>query len=518
MKKINALMISLLSAAVVFSGCGSSADETYAADGGAFTKAAAADRYEAENSEGYYEPDITPQAGLLTAGEWNDNENFGFFRNLLTGERWSGMVQQWHIDPQIRYEVVVSGGHAAVENAEVVLIDADGNAVWRAKTDYSGTAYLYSCVFGENGRPNKIAVYVPDGRLASEAEFSSDFNAPITISIDYIPSDKKKLDLMLLCDTTGSMGDELSYLQTELENVVETVSVDSGADIRLSVGFYRDSEDQYVVKTEDFTPDIDKALKVLNKQSADGGGDYPEAVHTALDKAVNGCEWRDNSTKLLFIVLDAPPHSAEDVKEKYRQVMQQAAEKGIRIIPVVSSGSDDLTEYLMRCTAAVTGGTYTFLTDDSGVGNSHAEPTVGDYSVEKLNAMMIRLIKEYLGVQVRENKNTEWSENEQAPAEQTETEQSEEGFTDEEIDGMMAVDEAIQALISDSEYQSLSYSEQGDRMEELLISLAENGTDEIPYPLIVKRSIYRSEEMITFEYVCGGGGGVQIIPHSKWCN
>ncbi|MBQ4165009.1 MAG: hypothetical protein IJD85_01645, partial [Oscillospiraceae bacterium] len=69
---------------------------------------------------------------------------------------------------------------------------------------------------------------------------------------------------------------------------------------------------------------------------------------------------------------------------------------GIRIIPVASSGIDKTTEYLLRTMAFRTGGTYTFLTDDSGIGGGHIEPTIGDYEVEKLNDLMVRVIGEYL--------------------------------------------------------------------------------------------------------------------------
>ena len=53
----------------------------------------------------------------------------------------------------------------------------------------------------------------------------------------------------------------------------------------------------------------------------------------------------------------------------------------------------------MRFMAIYTNGTYVFITDDSGIGNAHLEPSVGEYQVEKLSDLMIRLIKKY----------TEWS-------------------------------------------------------------------------------------------------------------
>ena len=51
---------------------------------------------------------------------------------------------------------------------------------------------------------------------------------------------------------------------------------------------------------------------------------------------------------------------------------------------------------MLRFFEIVTGGTYVFLTDDSGIGYSHIEASVGDHDVEKLADLMIRLIKKYV--------------------------------------------------------------------------------------------------------------------------
>jgi hypothetical protein len=37
-----------------------------------------------------------------------------------------------------------------------------------------------------------------------------------------------------------------------------------------------------------------------------------------------------------------------------------------------------------------------FITNDSGIGNDHLEPTVGEFKVEYLNDLMVRLINQYL--------------------------------------------------------------------------------------------------------------------------
>lgn len=78
-----------------------------------------------------------------------------------------------------------------------------------------------------------------------------------------------------------------------------------------------------------------------------------------------------------------------------QKLIRQAAAKGIRIITVGASGIDKATEYLMRTLALGTNGTYTFLTDHSGVGNLHMAPTTDSYDVESLNNLLVRVLKSY---------------------------------------------------------------------------------------------------------------------------
>ena len=202
---------------------------------------------------------------------------------------------------------------------------------------------------------------------------------------------------MLMVDTTGSMSDELMYLQEELRDMVERISDDNAnLPIRVSVNFYRDEGDEYIVRSYPFTFEIDNAVDSIMDQQAMGGGDTPEAVHTALHAAINEHDWDEHAVKLMFLVLDAPPHEDAQIVDETNKLTAMAAAQGIRIIPVASSGIDKATEYLLRTMAFTTGGTYTFLTDDSGIGGSHIEPTIGDYQVEKLNDMMVRIVNEYL--------------------------------------------------------------------------------------------------------------------------
>jgi hypothetical protein len=206
------------------------------------------------------------------------------------------------------------------------------------------------------------------------------------------------LELMFTIDTTGSMGDELSYIQTELEDVIKRVVRDNkDLPVRLSVNFYRDKQDTYVTKSYPFTSHVDWALKALAKQNASGGGDNPEAVHCALNESVNYHQWGGiDTTKLMFMVLDAPPHAETSIAEQIKSSVKAAAQKGIRIIPIIASGADTDTERLMREIAVATGGTYIFLTDDSGVGGEHTTPTDTQYTVKALNDLLVDVINRYL--------------------------------------------------------------------------------------------------------------------------
>ncbi len=335
-------------------------------------------------------------AGTLTAGEWKDSENQEFWTKLLNRNEWFQYMEMRNLYPTKIVTVNVRDkDDNPCYNVVVTLAGGDGETIYAARTDINGKAYLLYDL-------NNSKEIVSHVRVGNQTLKVID-DEVVNVVAEDAGVDVKALDLMLMVDTTGSMGDELKYLQKELEDVIKRVSeADVSLSINVSVNFYRDETDEYVVRDYEFTDDIEKALKQLGKQETDGGGDYPEAVHTALDNAVNEHQWRDDAVKLCFMILDAPPHSESEIKginSQLQAYVQTAATKGIRIIPVASSGVDTETEFLMRSYALMTGGTYVFLTNHSGVGGEHLEPTIGQYAVESLNELMIRVISEYCGLE-----------------------------------------------------------------------------------------------------------------------
>lgn len=334
-------------------------------------------------------------AGTLTAGEWKDAENLDFWVELLNRNDWYQLMENRKLySNKVVTAFVHDGQGSPCFRVPVQLCDNSGNVLYEAVTDITGHANL---LYDLHNKGEEAATVRVNGREYEIKEGSADITAEeANISVTM-------LDLMLMVDTTGSMSDELAYLQKELEDVISRIA-DAGEalSIHVSVNFYRDDGDEYVIRDFEFTSDVAEAVSVLNDQDANGGGDYPEAVHLALDNIVKEHQWREEAVKLCFFVLDAPPHTEREIQGIDGQMLEAvmlAAKKGIRIIPVASSGVDTEMEFLLRSWALMTGGTYTFLTDHSGIGNDHLEPTIGQFTVEALNECLIRVISEHCGLE-----------------------------------------------------------------------------------------------------------------------
>jgi hypothetical protein len=341
------------------------------------------------------------QPGQLTAGEWNDLEHWDFWKELQVGS-YGSFATQWQMNTLARYAVVVvDGAGGFVTDARVRLLDEAQTVLWETRTDNRGRANLFAGAFG--GMPTgPFTIEALSGEAQAVVNEPGAFvTEPEVIVLPDAPAPELVLDLMFMIDTTGSMGDELHYLQAELADVISEVRVALGqqVSIRLSVNFYRDAGDEYVVRTFPFTTDLAQALQDLEDQDYDGGGDYPEAVVEALESVVEDHAWSPSArARLCFLVLDAPPHETPQNLELMQGSVRQAAHLGVRVIPVAASGIDTGTEFFLRFVDILTNATYVFLTDHSGIGGDHLEPTVGEYEVELLNSLLKRLIVQSVDV------------------------------------------------------------------------------------------------------------------------
>ena len=378
---------------------GSSKDESIAGDSAA-PMAPSGGGATGDGSVGEGGAGFEQQAGLLTGAEWNDNDHFDAFVEKITGQGngWYEIAAKWNQVATRRVRVRVHNGQGeAVRLADVSLLDEQGNVFYTSVTDANGDAYLFYGLDpkeeGHGYSPYSVRVVAQDGKTLTHVLEEGERRLTLALEATHAPT---KLDVMFMIDTTGSMGDELEYLKAEMGDVIRRVASESNVSVRTSVNFYRDKGDEYELRYFDFREDIDEVVKLLANQKASGGGDYEEAVDTALDYAVNQARWDEEAVKLMFLVLDAPPHYTVDTVRTINDAIMKAAEKGIRIIPVASSGVDTTCQVLLRTWAVMTGGTYTYLTDHSGIGGSHQKPDVENVKVERLNDMLVRIIREYV--------------------------------------------------------------------------------------------------------------------------
>jgi hypothetical protein len=355
------------------------------------TPVSTADDYvdEARPAPGYHRPPRpTPPSGLLTAGDHDDLLNPELYASyagrFLQSSNLPGLPK---LDTRRVLTVAVQDESGRpVPFARVTLTCADGNSLSLA-TVADGTAVFYPGL-DRLGRSVRLSVPGAVARTVAISDGAGAQRQGVTLRSGGGPV--RKFDLLLAIDTTGSMGDEIAYLKSELRTILADLRRSHpGLDIRLGLVAYRDEGDVYVTRTYPFVSSVNVMQSNLQAQYASGGGDYPEAMDLALARAV-AQDWRPDAVKSLLLVADAPPHD-ENIGKAWRAA-EAARAKRIQIVPVAASGVGDVAEYVMRAMAAATQSRYIFLTDDSGIGNPHATPAVDCFLVTRLDRLVRRVL------------------------------------------------------------------------------------------------------------------------------
>jgi hypothetical protein len=326
---------------------------------------------------------------LLTAGEINDFNKWKMWEDFQENEFkvWS---EHWDLYPKQRFSVQLQNKeHIALVGQKVFLVNKKTNdTVWSAITDNTGKAELWAELDGKK----KEGDYVIACKGSQDIVAASFANGVNRIELNDPCSLSNTVDIAFVVDATGSMGDEIEFLKVELEDVIRN-TFSKYADLDLNVGsvFYRDRGDEYITRHVDFQTDLLKVLNFIKLQRAAGGGDTPESVNAALKSALDSLNWHEYArSRILFLILDAPPH--DEAKNEMFDLIKRAAAMGIRVVPVVCSGAEKSTEFMMRSIALATNGDYVFLTDDSRVGLPHIKPTTDAFNVELFTNLLQRII------------------------------------------------------------------------------------------------------------------------------
>ncbi len=345
------------------------------------------------------------KAGVLTAGEWNDLSHWDFWSGLMTAQEYGGMADYWRLYTPRRVAVRLADATGRRLPAVRVTLEQDRKTVWSTLTDNLGEADLWVDPFRAEAGTDNLTVVIDGIPQASAPKVSSWNVQQAEADVNFYLIDKardagKRADIAFIVDATGSMGDEIDFLKKDLMDILERVKGGQGeVELRTGTVFYRDENDDYVTKFSPFTNDCRETIRYVAMQQANGGGDLPEAVHSALETGLQNLDWNTSArARIAFLILDAPAHQDhQGVVESLQASLREYARLGIKLIPVFCSGPAKECEFMCRMFAILTGGTYVFLTNDSGVGGDHLDASVGQFQVEPLNDLLVRLIAKYIG-------------------------------------------------------------------------------------------------------------------------
>ncbi len=151
------------------------------------------------------------------------------------------------------------------------------------------------------------------------------------------------LDLVIVIDSTGSMGSGLDSIRKEIAKMLYKMS-DKIPGIRIGALTYRDhcnENTSYLIKAQPFieqvSSEIAKLVSFVDSWVPDGGGgDGGEAVADALDYLQKGYEW-ESVKKISILIADEPPHPPEKCPNKldWKKISAKLANDEIKVYSVI---------------------------------------------------------------------------------------------------------------------------------------------------------------------------------------
>jgi hypothetical protein len=358
-------------------------------------------------------PILQPEYKKLSAGDTDDNAKFEDYLTYLAkyGPTLKDKVDVLKVDISNRFIISVQDQDKKGIPDSIVKVESNGKTIFSGKTYSNGkTLFFPAGVLSSSDCQQQqedcsvaanYKVTVEKGALKKSGEFNSstkNWNIELTDQREAIAN--PNLDITFLIDATGSMGDEISRIQSTISEISAKINaMDIKSKVRYSLVSYKDRSDTYRVKRYDFTSNLPVFKEELDDLSAGGGGDYKESLNEGLYHAIDKVTWtdQDDAVRLVFLIADAPPHLDYSDDIQYKDSMVNAVEKGIKIYPVASSGLDNTGEYIFRQLAQFTFAKFLFITyggDEQTAGTTPHH--VGEFQENNLDSLIVNIVKEEL--------------------------------------------------------------------------------------------------------------------------
>jgi methyl-accepting chemotaxis protein len=165
-------------------------------------------------------------------------------------------------------------------------------------------------------------------------------NKIISIIIIINVEERTSLDLLFIMDITGSMGPYVEQAKANVIDIINRIINDCpGIDINLGFIGYRDIEEEITgdIIDIDFTKNHTELKNKIKNVEATGGGDEPEDVAWAFERALNKT-WKNNARFIVFVA-DAPNHGTKyggdnrtiSGRNDLEELIKELAENGISL-------------------------------------------------------------------------------------------------------------------------------------------------------------------------------------------
>ena len=351
-------------------------------------------------------PVSVPTQSGLKAGYSDDNEQFNLFVSFL---------DQYHEVPHVPLDIqerivlkIQDSEGKALSNALVSVRSSNGGPELARGLSYAdGSFVLYPLEYQDmKAKAYQVDVSWQDSRISMPVDRFGPRTLTAALKTQRSVATPLPVDLLFILDTTGSMGEEIERLRSTIEIIdANLTALKPVPALRFGMVLYKDKYDEYVTKDIPFTSDLAAFQRELDEVSADGGGDDPEDLQSALKDAVSGMNWNRTGIRLGFIVTDASAHLDYGQTYTYATAVREAKARGIKLYSIGAGGLPIEGEYVLRQIAQYTQGKYIFLTyGETGESSGGAEGSVShhtgsNFTADKLEAVIIRFVKEEISRQ-----------------------------------------------------------------------------------------------------------------------
>ena len=172
---------------------------------------------------------------------------------------------------------------------------------------------------------------VVETQPASENEVG-DIQEAIELIAELISSSGGEVDVVIVVDATDSMKDDLEHVKDSLVPLLRD-RIENFESLRIGLVQYRDYKEAFLTRTSPFVESLNEFQRELDRISASGGRDVPEAVNEGIYTGLTEFNW-SAPKKILIQLGDAPGHDEPRGAITPDLVKNEASRLGVSVFSI----------------------------------------------------------------------------------------------------------------------------------------------------------------------------------------